>query len=186
IGSIDTKSFVCSTVAWPPRLGAALVPEAAVGAGAVVAAATTGGGVAWMGTIGATVAGGPLLAGALGVGRHATSNPSPPAPPRPTRNLRRDSSVPDMYPNSLLVHCFLRLARRGSSARRSPSPTKLIPRTVIKIATPEVMPIHGATSRYCEPVRNIAPQLAVGGRTPTPRKDSAASVTMAVPINSVA
>src|SRR6266849_6575928 len=92
-------------VAWPPRL-AALEPAAAVGAGMLVAAATTGGGVAWTGTIGATVASGPLLAGALGVGRHAMSNPSPPAPPRPTRNLRRDSSVPDICPTPCLFTAF--------------------------------------------------------------------------------
>src|SRR3981081_2094744 len=109
-------------VAWPPLWGVQLGGAAAVGAGTFVGAATAGGGVAWTGTIGATVAGGPLLVGAVGVARHAMSNPSPPAPPRPTRNLRRDSSVPDICPTPCLftVSCGSPGADRARGAGRPP------------------------------------------------------------------
>src|SRR5207302_6510828 len=80
---------VCRMVAEPPRL----IAPAGVGAGAGVTAATTGGAVAWLGTIGAIVAGGAPLVGAAGDGRQATNKPSPPIFTPRIRNERRD--IPD-------------------------------------------------------------------------------------------
>jgi hypothetical protein len=69
---------------------AALAGEVAA-AGALVGA-TTGGGVAWTGTMGATVAGEVLLEAAGADGRQAISSPRLPRPPTPMRwsTLRRE------------------------------------------------------------------------------------------------
>src|SRR5229473_2724113 len=61
--------------------------------------------------------------------------------------------------------------RRGSSASRRPSPNRLNPNTVTKIATPGKVATHHAEARNCRPSTIILPQLGSGGWAPSPRYD---------------
>ena len=57
---------------------------------------------------------------------------------------------------------------------------------VTKIAKPGKSMRSGAIWNQCVTSDSIPPQVGVGGRTPTPRKDSAASNRMLVGISKVA
>src|SRR5215472_18503889 len=76
--------------------------------------------------------------------------------------------------------------RRGSLRSRKPSPSRLKPSTVTMIASPGRVARCGESRMYDKPKASVAPQLGVGGGTPRPRKLSAASVVIAVPMPSVA
>src|SRR6516162_5244556 len=67
-----------------------------------------------------------------------------------------------------------RLPSVGSSTSRKPSPTRLMPMTVMLIAIPGASEIHGAVSTKARPLLIIRPQSAAGGCTPKPRKLSTA------------
>src|SRR6516164_2139501 len=67
-----------------------------------------------------------------------------------------------------------RLPSFGSSTSRNPSPTRLMPMTVMLIAIPGASEIHGAVSTKARPLLIIRPQSAAGGCTPKPRKLSTA------------
>src|ERR1700744_6209797 len=72
-----------------------------------------------------------------------------------------------------------RFASRGSSASRSPSPSRLTARTVIdrKIAGKNTM--YGFTCQSALPSAMMLPQLGMIGGVPAPMKDRIASVIMA-------
>src|SRR4051812_950838 len=74
----------------------------------------------------------------------------------------------------------------GSSRARSPSPRKLNASTVIAIASPGKTSTHGAWVSTSRPSASIEPSEDVGGCTPSPRNDSAASIWIANPIRIVA
>src|SRR6202008_5007537 len=67
---------------------------------------------------------------------------------------------------------------RGSSTSRSPSPSKLNARLVIRMATPGTVDSHQASVRWLRPVESIAPHSGIGGCAPRPRKPSPAAVRM--------
>ena len=70
----------------------------------------------------------------------------------------------------------------GSKMSRSASPAKAKPSTVIMIAKPGKITIHGAVIAYCAAVPvSILPQEGNGSEMPRPKKLSPASVSMAVP-----
>src|SRR5260370_41803889 len=75
---------------------------------------------------------------------------------------------------------------RGSSASRRPSPTRLNDSTTRKIAKPGHSAIHGALVRKRCAEFSMLPQDAAGGCCPSPRNDSAASLAVAAPLESVA
>src|ERR671919_116733 len=75
---------------------------------------------------------------------------------------------------------------RGSSASRRPSPTRLKASTATMMASPGTVATCGATSSTSRPVDTIKPHEAVGGCTPRPRNDSAASSRIALAMKSVA
>src|SRR5713101_10218676 len=83
-----------------------------------------------------------------------------------------------------LVHA--RTTRRGSRASRRPSPTKLMARTVRKIAAPGNTVIHQLSSVVPMALVSRLPQLAVGGWIPKPRNDSVLSTRIASATTSVA
>src|SRR4029453_16180444 len=62
---------------------------------------------------------------------------------------------------------------RGSSVSRSPSPSRLMPSTVTRMARPGKVASHHAVDRYTRPSASMPPHVGVGGWTPSPRKDSA-------------
>src|SRR5207244_6426547 len=68
---------------------------------------------------------------------------------------------------------------RGSSESRSPSPSRFRLRTATKIAAPAESEYQGVWVRYLRPVSSMEPQDGVGGWTPSPRNESAASVRVA-------
>src|SRR5215213_3476486 len=70
--------------------------------------------------------------------------------------------------------CDHRCACRGSSTSRSPSPSKLNPRTARTMARPAANATCGEVKSTSWPSESIVPQSAVGGCTPSPRNDSAA------------
>ena len=70
---------------------------------------------------------------------------------------------------------------RGSIASRIPSPSRLKPKTVKKMAKPGNQVSHGASRMNCMPKFSIDPQLAAGGWIPRPRKLRAASARIALP-----
>src|SRR5207244_1918411 len=86
-------------------------------------------------------------------------------PPRAVRCTRRR------------VHCVHR-PRLGLRASWRPSPRRLKASTVSSSATPGKTMYHQALSKMEVASAIIAPQLAFGGCTPTPRKDRAASNRM--------
>src|SRR5205085_8626376 len=63
----------------------------------------------------------------------------------------------------------------GSSASRSPSPSRLNASTVSSSAAPGNTMYHHCVSKLSDASAIIQPQLAVGGDTPTPRNERAAS-----------
>ena len=80
---------------------------------------------------------------------------------------------------ALVVDC-------GSRMSRSPSPRRLRPSTVKKMARPGNTDSHGAARIWSRASDSMLPQLGKGGRMPRPRNDSAASARMAPPMPSVA
>src|SRR4051794_16944603 len=74
---------------------------------------------------------------------------------------------------------------RGFNASCRPSPTRLNASTVSRSASPGNVMYHQAVSKISMASAIIAPQLAVGGWTPTPRNESAASNRMFVGISKV-
>src|SRR5262249_46129045 len=69
----------------------------------------------------------------------------------------------------------------GSSVSRMPSPRRLKASTVTVMASPGKNTSHHDGTRPVIESASILPQVAVGGGTPTPRKPSAASMTIATP-----
>ncbi len=74
---------------------------------------------------------------------------------------------------------------RGSSASRTPSPNTFSERTVSTSIAPGTIARCGAVAIRSMPSSIIVPQEGLGGRTPAPRKESAASSRMALAIRSV-
>src|SRR5438132_877659 len=72
----------------------------------------------------------------------------------------------------------------GSRASRNPSPSRLKPSTVTKMATPGVVDRKLASRKNCMPKFSIEPHDASGGWMPSPRNESAASARMAFPMPS--
>src|SRR5439155_1722575 len=60
------------------------------------------------------------------------------------------------------------------------------PSTASRIASPGNTTTHGACSMNPRPSESISPSDGVGGRTPTPRNDSAASTRIAIAISTEA
>src|SRR5690606_8787415 len=81
---------------------------------------------------------------------------------------------------------FQLLFSRGSSASRSPSPQRLMARTVTRIARPGKVTTHQARMMNSRASASIVPHSGVGGCAPSPRKPSAAASRMAVENDSVA
>ena len=81
-----------------------------------------------------------------------------------------------------------RLVDLGSTASRTPSPTKFTASTISAITTPGGIQTHGRSRRT--PMSRasliISPRLGTGGRTPSPRKLSEASSRIALPTPNVA
>ncbi len=75
--------------------------------------------------------------------------------------------------------------RRGSSASRRPSPSRLNDSTSRKIDRPGQIAIHGALSMKSFAVFSMLPQLGAGGCWPRPRNDRLASAMIAAAIASV-
>ena len=75
---------------------------------------------------------------------------------------------------------------RGSSKSRRPSPSMLRPSTVMEMATPEEMEIHGPETIWLRPSLRMEPHVGSGGCTPMPRKLKPASIMMANAALSVA
>src|SRR5262249_57569352 len=75
--------------------------------------------------------------------------------------------------------------RRGSSASRSPSPKRLKPRTVTKIASPGKSASQALAWMNATLALRSQPQLGVGGCVPRPRKLSVASTMIDVAMPSV-
>src|SRR5262249_51639994 len=69
------------------------------------------------------------------------------------------------------THCYHgeRPRKVGSDASRSPSPNRLKPSTVTKMASPGNVAIHQAEARNCRPSTTMLPQLGKGGWAPSPR-----------------
>src|SRR5262245_60985772 len=70
--------------------------------------------------------------------------------------------------------------RRGSSASRRPSPKRLKPSTVKKMASPGKSESHGLAWMNAMLALRSHPQLGVGGWVPSPRNESVASTMMEV------
>src|SRR5690606_22304563 len=78
------------------------------------------------------------------------------------------------------------LLSRGSSASRSPSPTRLKASTVTTIARPGNVASHHAPNSTSLPSATILPHEGAGSGTPSPRNESPASSTIVLPMPSVA
>src|SRR5690554_1278077 len=76
--------------------------------------------------------------------------------------------------------------RRGSSASRSPSPTRLNASTTRTIVRPGNVASHHAPSRLSRPSATMLPHVGVGAETPSPRNERPASRTIVFPMPSVA
>src|SRR2546425_1926899 len=83
-------------------------------------------------------------------------------------------------PRILLGHrgCHYRPRSLGSSKSRNPSPMRLKPTTVTRIARPGNVAIHGAVSMNERPVASIDPHSGVGGLAPSPKNDRPAVSTI--------
>src|ERR1700690_3110420 len=75
---------------------------------------------------------------------------------------------------------------RGSSASRTPSPRKLNASDTTRMAQPGRIVTCGARRSTTRPSATIAPQSAVGGCTPSPRKLKPEPMTIISPITVVA
>src|SRR5206468_829486 len=75
--------------------------------------------------------------------------------------------------------------RRGSRASRRPSPKRLKPSTVTKMAMPGKSEIQGLDWMNATLAFRSQPQLGVGGWVPSPRKESVASTMIEVAMPSV-
>src|SRR5215212_7328848 len=75
-----------------------------------------------------------------------------------------------------------RLRDCGSRTSRKPSPSRLRPSTVKKMARPGKIESHGAVVIWSRASDSMLPQLGNGGRTPRPRNDNAASDKTALPM----
>src|SRR5262249_45318585 len=75
---------------------------------------------------------------------------------------------------------------RGSTMSRRPSPSKLKPSTVRKMASPGKVENHHASGRYCRLSAMASPQSGSGGVAPMPRKPSTAATKMVNPMPMVA
>src|SRR5687767_14124952 len=71
---------------------------------------------------------------------------------------------------------------RGSRASRRPSPSRLNETTVRTMASPGKVEIHQAVIMASRPSLTIEPHDGVGGWTPNPRNDSAASSRIVLPM----
>src|SRR6478609_5962529 len=78
-----------------------------------------------------------------------------------------------------------RLRDCGSRMSRRPSPRRFRPSTVMKMARPGKIEIHGAVVIWSRASDNMLPQLGKGGRIPNPRNESDASASTAPPMPSV-
>src|SRR5882724_7718745 len=74
----------------------------------------------------------------------------------------------------------------GSSVSRRPSPSRLMPSTVTRMARPGKVASHHAVDKYARPSASMPPQVGVGGCTPRPRKDRADSITITRAMSRVA
>src|SRR5207253_24988 len=75
---------------------------------------------------------------------------------------------------------------RGEGAGVRAAPRRLKPSTETTIARPGMVATWGATRRTSRPVDTMRPHEGVGGCTPSPRNDSAASTRTAFAMKSVA
>src|SRR4051812_45380824 len=78
-----------------------------------------------------------------------------------------------------------RLRDCGSRMSRRPSPSRLRPSTVRKMASPGKTESHGAVVIWSRASDSMLPQLGKGGRIPRPRNERAASASTAPPMPSV-
>src|SRR5262249_20687157 len=96
---------------------------------------------------------------------------------------KRDAQILDLEKRlghaRLVVDC-------GSRISRKPSPRRLRPSTVKKIASPGNTESQGAALIWSRASESMLPQLGKGGRMPSPRNDSAASARIAPPMPRVA
>src|SRR5215218_263061 len=76
--------------------------------------------------------------------------------------------------------------RRGSTMSRRPSPSRLKPSTVRKIARPGKVENHQASGRYWRLSEIASPQSGSGGVAPMPRKPSTAATRIVKPMPMVA
>src|SRR4029077_16002446 len=76
-----------------------------------------------------------------------------------------------------LVH--IRLASRGSSRSRRPSPRRFTPSTTSASAMPGAKMVQGARARNRRLCAIMLPQVGISGGVPAPRKESAASIRIA-------
>src|SRR6185295_2085188 len=67
----------------------------------------------------------------------------------------------------------------GSSASRRPSPTRLMARTVMRMARPGNVTTHHARRMNSRAVASMVPHSGVGGCAPRPRKPRAAAPRIA-------
>src|SRR5690606_26091369 len=74
----------------------------------------------------------------------------------------------------------------GAVTSRRPSPSRLIDSTRRKSATPGIVISQALKNMNSRPSEIISPQDGIGGWTPSPRNESAASRMMACAISSVA
>src|SRR5580698_5173247 len=102
---------------------------------------------------------------------------------RPRSYRGRRSLLTPTYARSIGVPS--RHRPRGSSASRSPSPTRLNDSTHRKIASPGNTASQGACDRNRCAELSIDPQDGSGGCCPSPRNDSDASAMIAAAIASV-
>src|SRR6185503_8169805 len=108
-------------------------------------------------------------------GGNGSLRPHPHAePPAPARS--RGRREPGRYSGYF---------RRGSRASRRPSPKRLKPRTVTKMAMPGKSEIHGFDWMNATFALRSQPQLGVGGCVPGRRKESVASTMIEVAVPSV-
>src|SRR5215467_3895600 len=123
----------------------------------------------------------------------AAETQRPRARGRPVRPAARGARGCDEW--ALYRLCSLRISEdpalradhfiRGSSASRRPSPKRLKPSTVTKIARPGNRANHGFWWMKATLALRSHPQLGVGGWVPSPRNDRVASTMIDVAVPSV-
>src|SRR6185503_908121 len=77
------------------------------------------------------------------------------------------------------TEAHIRLASRGSSRARRPSPNKFTASTTSASAMPGQKMVHGARDRNRRLCAIMFPQVGISGGVPAPRNDSAASIRIA-------